>query len=489
MNTDGNAAVEPGGSNQRAVFSPDAIALLLVWAAAAAVFLIGPIKVGFVSDDYDLARIAAASSVWRPLEPFHFSPLITIMFKAAAAGVLGPLGWHLFVLLAHLLNIGLLRLVLVRVFRLQRPETWCAMMIFAMSYFGFEALAWTSAAGYVFLTAWILTGLVILNFRGARKPKSTGLILALLQVVSLLTWDFGILFAPVMALVFWLGRPRNSQDFRIWKPGAALLGPAVVCCLLLWLAKKAAGYQPGYGSVPGLALNIPWLIKGPIGCLIPGVLSVLNKSRIFVFSAGILLAGFLAAALKDRRIRVMLAIFFLWQVPYLLFATAQSRYFYFAAPFLCGSFLILVSRVRPAILRHAAYVALAAAHLYASADQALLWRDSYRESQRLKGLIENAAEKSLRPIIVVNLPDQYGPEGRTWRPFMWRKGLSSFSRPIIRVNCGQTDFTWIDAPVPVLSRMEIRARYPDQDIYEASYSAPEEWRSFKLSAWPRTKGP
>ncbi len=84
------------------------------------------------------------------------------------------------------------------------------------------------------------------------------------------------------------------------------------------------------------------------------------------------------------------------------------------------------------------------------------------------------------PIVVVNLPDLYGPENLIWRPYVWRNGLTAFNGEIIRVNTPCVPFTWDVSGVPVMARSDIRKQYPDHKLIEVTYAEPQDWRHFAV---------
>jgi len=172
--------------------------------------------------------------------------------------------------------------------------------------------------------------------------------------------------------------------------------------------------------------------------------------------------------------------FFVCQIPYVLFGAPESRYFYLACPFLYLSLVLSASHLPGRKIRLAVVLALVAMNAVWAVDRAALWKGAYREAQRVKTAIEARMQHRSGLIVVVNLPDRYGPDNLMWKPYVWRNGLIAFHGEIIRVNTPGVPFTWDAADILVMARSDIRKAYPGHKLIEVTYAEPYDWRHFAI---------
>ena len=444
------------------IFLSEAPALACVLGVSAIVFLSGAFQAGFLSDDFDLLARAGTASVWAPLERHHFSPLLTALFKLGSAGYLPAWKWRLIAWLAHAVNTVLVHRMARIGLRQSAPMALCLALLFALNPAGYEALAWSSAIGYALVSVPIFIALNV-ALSGAFSRRAAWL-LAGLQLAAYLAWDWGILLAPLAgAAAFMRGLPGRKPA-----PGPvfSLMLPAGIVWVLGLTAKLLILPGMGYPAQPFWnILSLQHLAASPLVALFPNITVHAYQSPGGMLAAACLLAALAWAAVRLPEARLLAVLFALSQAPHVLFSAPQSRYFYMPSAFLYGIALLLVFRLpRP---RFAALLAalLAASSLWWAMERSLLWRSAWRQARILRERIL-ALPESGSGLVIVNLPDSYGPEGLIWRPYVWRNGMPGIGRSFERVNTPGAPFTWEAGPVPVLPRESIPARYPGAAIYE-----------------------
>ena len=489
-------------------------AILSCWLAAAGVFCTGPAWIGFLSDDFDLLTRAGTTPWLYPIEVHHYSPAIAALFKLTAQGVIGSSVWHLLALLAHGGNILLLWLVLVRSLSVARPYAWVVTMLFALGAPGYEAIAWASCLGYVLLETTVLAA-VLLSLSATTRGE--GLVrwgTLLLQLAALAIWDWGVLLLPIVAVCYWFRIHRvagsahgvsasavrsalhrhGGDQSRGWLSVGRWMSPAVKLLSLLWpaavawtgvlLLKYCFGYAAGYHRSFDPIRYVYYFLSSPIRCLYPNGVADFYSSAAGLGLALLLFAFVAVRCRSDSRIPLLAGIFLFCQLPYVFMAAPTLRYYYVSSPFLFTAMVLAVAAWRSRAGKIGLLAAALCLHAGWAWQRARLYQGAYRESQAIGRAIAAIPRGDLRtPLVVVNLPDSYGPPGLMWGPNMWRNGMSAFQRDIIRVNTPGCAFDWLGSGIPKLSRDEILARYRGHDVYAVSYDAESDWRHFKVERW------
>jgi hypothetical protein len=481
--------------------SQSVAALAVCWLAAAFVFVLGPAQIGFMSDDHDLIATAAATPWLGRLEPHHYSPALAVLFKLTSQGAIGPVVWRGLAFLGHCVNILLLWRILVGRLAINRVAAWAATFWFSMNAPGFEALAWACALGYVGLTALILLAVEL----SLRQPEEfswpAAVALAFLQLAAYAVWDWAVLMAPVVALSY-LASPRPlagegqwvrasaSEDTGLlrtappWLRAAAFFAPMIACWAAVPIVKWCAGITLGYHVSIDVVRAGYFLLTAPLRGIYPQGTASLYKSPAGLAAATVAIVLLAASSRSDRRIRWAALLFVLCQVPYALFGAPESRYFYLGIAFLASAVALAVGRIRHKRLRLAALVTLAAINALWAVDRSILWKGAYREAVRVKEAVEAiAAREAEKPLVIVNLPDRYGPADLVWRPYVWRNGLAAIRAPIARVNTPDCPFNWIDSDIPAMAAGQIASKYAGQPICEVIYADPADWRVFAVVPW------
>lgn len=451
------------------------------WCVAGVFFLLGPINVGFLSDDYDLISRAALTPSLRALEAHHWAPFLTLIFRATHAGTVGRWTWISIAYAAHCANIAMVWCILILRLRASVLVACIATVLFTVCCAGFEALAWSCALGYVLTTTIILLGLLLLLSLDRDFSASSAVGLAALQIVALVIWDWGILFSPMMALCFAARDIRPGNISSVFRRGVILLWPSFGCWSLVLAAKVAFLGQPlGYSVSFSLARSAYFLVTAPLRCIYPNGSTLFYKSALGLSVSLCMLALLMVGSLRDRRIGAACAMFLLCQIPYAFLGAPESRYFYVACPFLYTSIALSMSYVPGHRTRLAMALALVTMSTVWGVHRAALWRGAYREAQRIKTEIELRTQDQPAPTVVVNLPDRYGPENLMWRPYVWRNGLSAFKEEIIRVNTPGVPFVWDASGIPVMTRENVFRKYSGHRLIEVKYAEPRVWKHFAV---------
>jgi hypothetical protein len=507
------------------------LAVALCWAAAVAIFALGPAQIGFVSDDYDLLATAGATPWLRPLEEHHYSPVLAALWKLSSQDAIGPKTWHGLALAAHCANILLWWLILVRRLSVARFLAWMAALLFALNAPGFEALAWACALGYVLVTTCILIAVYLALSQTSEVAKtsevfSTKWALAILQLAAYAIWDWAAILAPIVLVshvLFSDSSDRRARRLRVGyvmpadsaksmmsflcsSPfaradgeqrrgiilslihGARWFGPMFACWAAVPIVKRSLGIALGYSVSLDLARSAYFLLTAPLRTVYPWGEAALFKSPAGLAAAGLVVLFFVLGSRADRRIGWASALFLLCQGPYALLGAPESRYFYLGTGFLACAAVIGLARLPPKIMRSHALllIALVGVHGLCSVGRALLWKEAYLEAVHVKSALEAlAAGEPERELVVVNLPDRYGPPGLVWRPYVWRRGLSAFHARIVRVNTPGCPFTWAESGIPAMPPERIASEYRGRRICEVIYAEPNRWQAFAVVPWPR----
>jgi hypothetical protein len=430
-----------------------------------------------------MIHYAGAAPWLHPLGTQHHCPLISVLLKLTDRGVIGSGTWHGLALAGHGVNIILLWLILTRLLAVARPYAWAITMLFALNASGFEATVWAGCLGYVLVETTIL---MAIGLALAAGPQSKALVrwgMLLLQIVAFAIWDWGLLLLPIVAASYLLYHwPRKTC-----RPAeaAGLLWPmAAGWALMVVLVKLSFGYSPGYAIAFDPVHRAYYLLTAPVRCLYPNGLYAFYHSRV---GLGLALAVLVVLALGswlDLRIRLLAGLFLLCQVPYILLSGPESRYCYLSSAFLFAAVVLPLAGGSVRAWKMGLLVVLVGFHAFWSWQRADLWKTAYREAQAVRMAVDAAAPGDSRtPLVVVNLPDSYGPPGLMWRPYMWRNGLTAFGRQIIRVNTPGSPLGWAESGIAQVPREQIRSRYPDSVICEVMFSREDDWRHLEVRRW------
>lgn len=454
--------------------------------AAFAVLLIGLLallygkaigSVGFLSDDWSLIHRAANAPFWLPAEQHHYSVVINLLFKGVALGVLNAASIHVLALSFHAINAFLIYVLLRDVLRCSPWESKAVAVLFAISPAGLEAVVWCCAIGYVLCACWILLGLYVF-WKGGGPPVSMpqAWLLAGLQLVAFLCWDWGLVLAPGLAALCFVsaGSARGVPSLMRLRALWPLLG--------MWLALVA--FKRAIGQDFGYAVNAPFqmvsnFVTVPLLGMLPQFTKGFYASLPGMAMALVCFAAAVWTAWKNATAAAMLLLLCAWQLPLVLLGYPQSRYFYLLdfsvyviavlffkeagrlsrlLPGKCKALSDYFFRILP--------MGLACAYFFWSSARISWWQGASEQAQQIYEQIEAVSGAEAKPIVVVNMPDRYGPEGMIWLPYLWRCGMAHFSKPFdlaYTMDCvhAPSDISALAAPRGTLAR-----RYPDHALYE-----------------------
>ena len=452
------------------------------WCVAGVLFLLGPVHVGFLSDDYDLIHGAAGTSWCGALRVTTGLPSSRQCSRLPVQALSGD-GHGSPSSTQHICaNIAMVWQILIRRLAVSRLEAGTVTFLFTLCSAGFEALAWSCALGYVLTLTIVLLGFLLLLPLDRDITASSRVRFAALQIIALLIWDWGILFFPLMALCFAFSVTHSRDISSVLRKGASLLWPSFGCWLLFLVIKASLGQSQGYSVSLSPVRSAYFLLTAPLRCTYPNGPTPLYKSPL---GLSVSLCMFLALVVTSRMSPndpCRDCDFLCLSDSVRVVRSRRNRgIFTLRAPFsIHRSFF--PRRTSPAQnIRLAVVFALVVMNAVWAVDRAALWKGAYREAQRVKTAIEAQMRHRSGPIVVVNLPDRYGPENLIWRPYVWRNGLTAFNGEIIRVNTPCVPFTWDASGIPVMARSDIRKEYPDHKLIEVTYAEPHELETFRGS--------
>lgn len=441
--------------------------------------------IGFLSDDWALIQRAGLTPFWMPAEQHHYSLVINLLFKGVAQGNLSAFSIHLLAFFFHALNSFIIFFFVRDILKRKPLEAQLVAALFAISPAGLEAITWCCAAGYVLCSFWILLALYTFWKSGnSPAPLSHANLLACLQLGAFLCWDWGLVLAPGLAIqcLMSLDQSQGNSLRRLYA-----LWPLLTIWAMLVVFKRAIGQDFGY------AVNTPWqmlanFISVPLLSLLPQFTKAFYTSfaamalSVFFFSAMLWTAGRKGC----ETAKALFLLFIVWQLPLVLLGYPQSRYFYllsFPVYFIMVEFMREIACLSVAkagkklkILIPCLYrvlgVAMALGILFVyftwSHERVIWWVNASEQSQSIYVQIEAAAERELKPLAVINMPDRYGPEGIIWLPYLWRCGLVYFKNEFVQV------YTYDCPHAPskglFLPRELIAINYPEHVLYEVKHT-------------------
>jgi hypothetical protein len=122
-------------------------------------------------------------------------------------------------------------------------------------------------------------------------------------------------------------------------------------------------------------------------------------------------------AFKHRSVALSLALYITCLLPVALFGILQSRYAYISTPFLGVTIMYSASQFRTKYVSLAVCLALLVAHTIFAVQRSHLWAGAYRAAREVKTQIQEIPNTTETQLVVLNLPDSYGPPTMFWRQF------------------------------------------------------------------------
>lgn len=405
--------------------------------------------VGFISDDWVILQKVQSNSVFIPIEQHHYSLFVNSVFKFIGYYQLSPLWIHLLAFVIHGVNIYLV-LALCGRLGLTTGEKWIAAALFALSPAGFESLAWCCAIGYILCTTWILIALRLMVTARDEDYTFVSYRLAALQLVAFVTWDWGVLLLPLVAIVKWFYRGEKNLQGLI---------PSLVVWIAALLFKKIAGLSLGYEfNSPSTALN--HLGTSFMLTLWPEFSRSFYTSFWGLGLAGLSLLGFLWMAYKDRISRLGVLLFFVSLMPVALIGYPQSRYVYLSAIFL---YWVLARFFDKNSIGRALAVVYIIAAAFWTVDRRNLWIEADLQAKFYKKAVDLAL-KEYDKVALLDIPDQVSGVDLVWLPTVWRCGLECQLPNVIIMNpFGKSIVAVEEIPqnIPIL-RVGDRRKFPSE---------------------------
>lgn len=445
--------------------SPVQAVFLLAIIIAALLHLTITLPMGYISDDYVLMQSAKeGSQLWH----LHYAPFMEFLWKLAAAGIITPLAWHFLTLAAHGINTFLVFYIARQAFTLSFSGSLFAAMLFMLNPIGLEALTWISASGYPLMTMGLLAGIALLYKASERMTLPTAVALSmtltLLQATTFLTWDWAILIAPIFSLFALFATTIQRKLLPL------ILGPA----MLLWMCAAFLRVFSKYGNT---WQNNDWVdvfkfaAGSPLLALLPNVSREWFYGPVGLFTAALLIALLLRTACSCKPAFATFVAYLFSIAPWIWGGNPSSRYFYFPVAFLYLLLTCAIEKIPFNYLRQCVMLMAMAVTLTFTFTRLELWKAAEGEAQKLRHHIERIIttremhHKKQKPLVIVNMPDAFGPAEMPLRPQMWFCGFDAVLPGIQIVKTDDCPFIWKKDPNRV-KRAHIQALFQDADIYE-----------------------
>jgi len=440
-------------------------ALFLFVLSVIAIHATTTLQIGLISDDYDLiAHAKEGKNLWS----LHFSPFLTFLWKQTQLGTFPVFAWKLLVITFHLLNVYLVYLIAKIGLKVSLPAAILASALYATSPISMEALTWTCCAGYVLSGTWIFLTLILYERIQNLSGFLSGTLFVILQILAILTWDWGIFLFPVLGLYALTNKKSLSP-----------LIPVSVVWSLISVWRIFSPYQTGWHEN-----NLTTVVYNLLGAPVLGFLPQMDKT--FFFSIpGYLITGIIWSLLlfgswKNRKAASLLIAFILFTALWAIRGNPSSRYFYVPMAFLD---LVLVTAIDQIPWRKGAIIGLiffVGLQWIWMEERAQLWKMAYQESIHLSDQIALVTLRHPeKEITIVNLPESYGPPSLPLRAQFWFGGLDTLFPNIHVVKTIGSPFHW-EKRQGLLTREEIKNIYKEQPIYEVVHTHHHDWRSFSF---------
>lgn len=396
------------------------LALLLILAALYGAMIA---EIGFLSDDLTLlSRFEQSNTLFSPLEKHHYSLLINIYFAIAS-----PLLFHVTAIVLHFINTLLAYRFAAELLALPKDCAFTASLFFAINPAGIEALAWCCALPYVATATLTLTSMLYYGRYLEKKNRYPSLPLALLFFIALAIWEWSLLILPLLLLTA-IFIPSKYQ----WKEKLMPLLPLILLTIAYFFLRSRLQLETGYRQ-NDLLQGASILASSPLITLIPYLSKEFYKTPLALFAATLLLASLLAASARSRKVAFLFALFTAALMPAALLGHPQSRYYYLAAlPLYTIVAMAISSATKQSTARLVTTCALASLFLSLAVIQLESWREASRHKDFIISAIDKVVAAAENPIIIDNLPEAYGEEGRIWRPHLFRCGLELFKGKVVK---------------------------------------------------------
>jgi len=404
------------------------VILSFLWVLFLAHFVTYIYPIGLISDDVLIVKRAGEDM---PLWTIHYSYFLSFLWKMLADGTISPQSFKVIALITHIANCLLFYRLLRGYFNLDSSMAFLGSTLFLFSAAGLEAIAWNCCLGYLFTAFFLLLALEYL---------SHPLILAVIQLLAVMSWDWGVIIAPMCLAALYF----QKRSLKI-------IIPAVIVLIGYLVFRSTLPLEATYkkNSILDMA---KFLFGSPLLILLP------NMGKAFFGSMLGVIGALIIALVLFIRARPAFILFTITLVPWIIGGHPSSRYFYLSAPFLFAGLLPYA--------RFLAYPILLIQVLF-SFQRIELWAFADQEAKRIgeeivKAFSTTPADKKF---VVVNVPDAYGPESLPMRPQVWHCGIDALCDRIISVKTPGAPFMW-NEETSFMSRKEIQEKFSNAAIFE-----------------------
>lgn len=429
------------------------------------------LPIGMISDDFVILERAKSGD---PLWTIHYSWTLQWIWKWLSQGIISPKILKIFVLAVHLLNAVLTYYFLTLRWGFSKRQAQVASLLVLLSPSGVEALAWSCCLGYVLTLCFILSSLLVTGYRLKRGTCRMGFEAACLLAVALLTWDWGVLIVPTLLLSVWFSdeRPAFTQILRYFIPSFAVL------IAYAWMRTRL-DLETVYG-VSGIAFMAKFLFVSPLLALAPNLDKSFFTSPGGIITASAVWGAALLIAYRDRRGRFFISVFLLTLLPWLIGGYPSSRYYYLSAPFLFALVPLINLKKRRTLIP--ALFLMVQFHFFL--ERAELWNLADREVRKLEDAFRSLAmeDNSGKKLVLVNVPDAFGPESFPMRPQAWHSGLEAFIPQAVEIKVPGVPYIWADGGMR-LRRDEINEMFSREAVYEIVLEDGGKFGEFSIVPW------
>lgn len=382
-------------------------------------------KVGFISDDFTLLMRSQEQSLFNPLESHHYSLLINMLFFGVNKGWITASFFHILALIFHFLNTCLIFLLLTNKLKMNKEYSILAVCFFALNPAGVEAIVWCCALPYVIITTIILTSIYLYYtfFENKISSLTTSLLLASLQGLGFLIWDWAILLFPIICIIVYFNRQQTNKYLPL------------ISCGIIWFSiliiKKLFGLSLGYHinsfyQIVGTLLMSPFLTFFPFAQknFYLSITGVICSLMTFIF--------FIWMCLKHKLAKMFFSIFLMTLLPQAILGHPQSRYYYFSSIALYAIIPIyLMQYPLRKSLNYSFFLFFFALSIYFTSKKIRSWEEASLVVTKTHRDIEQIIMAHPdSQVIILGLPDSFEAYNQIWKPYLWRCGLEIFKEKI-----------------------------------------------------------
>lgn len=290
---------------------------------------------GFGSPELPAAGFQESLTVIFSREAQH-SFLVRWLETLTLQGFLGPRLWQAMTLFVHYTNVILAYFVGRKVFQGTVGVSLATAALVGMNPLGMDALVWGCCFQVILTLTWIFAGLLIYRYHDkteyswALGLRAVGLVF--LQVAAFMTWDFGLIFFPIVAIIA-LSSPNDAPKKARKRSGILLLTTVGI----VWLVGSA--WILGSSAIMDEPL-LPWvdIVKNLMAAPIEGLFPLLGPDQ-FWSPSGFILAVIVYGLLGALVVLCpsnwsLLAAAAISSLPWVLFGKPDGADFYLSLPFL-----------------------------------------------------------------------------------------------------------------------------------------------------------